>query len=288
MIRSEIRRVPASDGRQLAFRHWQAADCRGIVLAAHGIQSHSGWYTYSSERLAEAGFDVYFADRRGSGLNGRGRGHAEHGMQLIHDLRTLRRAAVAEHPCGTPVHLLGLSWGGKIAAATAALFPDEFHSLTLLYPGLFPKLGPTWRQRLQLWLARTFEIVRPWIPIPLDNPALFTGDQSFQDFIADDPLALHTVSSSLINAGQDLDEFVRSHLRRFPGPILLMLAGDDQIIDNAATKAWLADQQLQQLTVVEWPGARHTLEFEPNRAEIFGRLTAWLQGSGAASTASAH
>jgi len=277
MNRCEIRRVQASDGRQLAFRHWPSAKCRGIVLAVHGIQSHSGWYTYSSERLAEAGFDVYFADRRGSGLNGRARGHAEHGQQLIHDLRTLRRTAVAEHPAATPLHLLGLSWGGKIAAATAAMFPDEFSRLILLYPGLFPRLQPTWRQRLQLQLARHFEVVRPYIPIPLEDPALFTADRTFQDFIADDPLALHTVSSSLINAGRDLDDLVLHQFSNFTKPILVMLAGDDQIIDNLATKNWLAGLQHPQLTLVDWPAARHTLEFEPKRAEIFDRLIEWLR-----------
>lgn len=276
MSRCEIRRVHASDGRPLAFRHWQSSDCQGIVLATHGIQSHSGWYEYSSERLANAGFEVYFADRRGSGLNGRGRGHAEHGMQLIHDLRALRRIAVAEHASHTPLHLLGLSWGAKIAAATAAMFPDECNSLTLLYPGLFPKLRPNWKQSLQLRLARMLEISRPHIPIPLDNPALFTSDREYQSFIADDPLALHTVSSSLINAGRDLDAVIREKIRKFNRPTMLMLAGNDQIVDNDTTKHWLSKQHLPQLTVIEWPTARHTLEFEPNRAEIFDQLIDWL------------
>ncbi|MFM7038120.1 MAG: alpha/beta hydrolase [Planctomycetaceae bacterium] len=280
MIRCEIRRVQTSDGRLLAFRHWQSAGCRGIVLATHGIQSHSGWYEYSSERLASAGFDVYFADRRGSGLNGRGRGHAEHGMQLIHDLRTLRRLAVAEHSTQTPLHLLGLSWGAKIAAATAALFPNECTSLTLLYPGLFPKLRPNWKQSQQLRLARIFEICRPYVPIPLDDPALFTNDSNAQNFIAADPLALHTVSSSLINAGSDLDTIILEKLRLFHRPTLLMLAGHDQIVDNLATKTWLSEQHLPQLTVIEWPAARHTLEFEPNRAEIFDQLIDWLPSNG--------
>lgn len=280
MSRCEIRHVQASDGRSLAFRHWQSSGCRGIVLATHGIQSHSGWYEYSSERLASAGFDVYFADRRGSGLNGRARGHAEHGMQLIHDLRTLRRLAVAEHSTAIPLHLLGVSWGGKIAAATAAMFPSECTSLTLLYPGLFPRLRPNWKQSLQLRLARIFEIRRPHIPIPLDDPALFTGDNHYQNFISDDPLALHTVSSSLINAGRDLDTIILEELRLFDKPTLLMLAGNDQIIDNETTKNWLSQQLRRQLTVIEWPSARHTLEFEPNRAEIFDQLIDWLPTHG--------
>ena len=273
----EVRFVEASDGRRLAWRYWPAENCRGIILAVHGIQSHSGWYSYSSQRLSAAGFSVCFADRRGSGLNGRERGHARHGMQLVHDLRTLQKEVLSLHPPATPLHLLGLSWGAKTAAATAALFPHECSSLTLLYPGLFPLLKPTWLQRLQLRLARKLEIVRPYIPIPLEAPSLFTDDPRFQDFIAEDPLALHTVSSSLLNAGHDLDEILQTHLPAFHHPILVMLAGHDQIIDNTATRNWLERQPLKGLKIIEWPNARHTLEFAADREEIFDSLVQWLQ-----------
>ncbi len=32
---------------------------KAIIVAAHGIQSHSGWYYFSSSVLAEHGYDVY-------------------------------------------------------------------------------------------------------------------------------------------------------------------------------------------------------------------------------------
>lgn len=272
----EVRWLEVSDGRRLAWRYWPAEHCRGIVVAVHGIQSHSGWYAYSSQQLSAAGFSVCFADRRGSGLNGRERGHARHGMQLVNDLRMLCAEVLSEHPHGTPLHLLGLSWGGRIAAAAAALFPNEFSSLVLLYPGLFPLITPTWFQRLQLKLARHLEIVRHHIPIPLAEPALFTDDPAFQDFIADDPLALHTVSSSLLNAGRDLDEILQSGLSQFHAPTLVMLAANDQIIDNTATRNWLQKQALPNLKITEWPDAQHTLEFAANRDEIFKSLISWL------------
>ena len=55
---------------------------RGYVVALHGIQSHSGWYEYSSGRMCEAGFEVRFLDRRGSGENTEDRGHAVHPDRL--------------------------------------------------------------------------------------------------------------------------------------------------------------------------------------------------------------
>ncbi len=275
-----IREFVASDGYRVRFRHYPSIQRRGIVLGLHGIQSHSGWYKYSSRRIAEAGFDVYFADRRGSGLNGRQRGHAVHGMRLVNDVRELRQIALGDHNASSavtlPVCLMGISWGGKTAAAAAALFPAEFQSLALLYPGLFPKLAPTWSQKLRLRLARRMEVVREHIPVPLNDPSLFTQVDEWQRFIAEDPLTLHTVTSSFLNAGGDLDEIVRSHAAHVRQPLLLMLAENDAIIDNASTRLFLQSIPNHSLTVRTWPGACHTLEFEPDRVRIFDELTHWL------------
>lgn len=275
-----IREFVASDGYRIRFRHYRSVQRRGIVIGLHGIQSHSGWYKYSSRRIAEAGFDVYFADRRGSGLNGRQRGHAVHGMRLVNDVRELRQIALADQTTASasslPVSLMGISWGGKTATATAALFPAEFQSLALLYPGLFPKLGPTWSQRLRLRLARRMEIVREHIPVPLSDPALFTQVDEWQRFIAEDPLTLHTVTSSFLNAGRDLDEVVRTSAVNVRQPVLLMLAENDAIIDNVATRTFLQTIPNHSLTIRTWPGARHTLEFEPDRVRIFDELSNWL------------
>lgn len=277
MSTSEFSSFTASDGYVIRYRRWPAQQCRGLVLAMHGIQSHSGWYEWSSQRLAAAGFTVYFADRRGSGLNGLQRGHAAHGERLINDVRALRLLALHEHAKSLPVTVLGVSWGGKIATAAACLFPDEFQRLALLYPGLIPRLQPTWSQRLRLKLARQFEIVKRHIPIPLDDPALFTQVPNWQQFIREDPLALHTVTSALLNAGSDLDRIVTRTLHSLPVPVLLMLAGDDQIINNQKTLQLFSQLPSTQLQTRIWDQARHTLEFEPQREQIFQQLVNWLQ-----------
>lgn len=276
-----IRQVTVSDGYCLHFRHWNVAHPKGIVIALHGIQSHSGWYEYSSRRMADDGFAVYFADRRGSGLNGRQRGHTAHAMRLINDVRSLTQLALNEHepPLTSqrpPVALLGLSWGGKIAAATAALFPGECDCLALLYPGLEPRIRLTRWQKLRLNLARELEIVRRHIPIPIDDPLLFTSVPDWQRFIAEDPLALHTVTSSFLNAGRELDRILADRATRIQHPVLLMLAGNDAIIDNDRVCRKVKSFGSQSVTILQYQDACHTLEFEPNREVIFADLIRWL------------
>ena len=65
----------ASDGYTFYYRHYPSpVPPKARLVFVHGIRSHGGWYQRSCRRLAEAGFDVYFLDRRGGGLNTAHRG----------------------------------------------------------------------------------------------------------------------------------------------------------------------------------------------------------------------
>jgi len=249
-----------------------------VIVALHGIQSHSGWYTWSSAKLAATGYDVYFADRRGSGLNGLQRGHADHGLRLLADVRQLIRLAQNEQTdASLPLTLMSVSWGGKIAAALAATRPEEVDRLALLYPGLIPQLQPTRWQSLRLNLARRFDVRQKRIDIPLTDPALFTDVAEHQQFIAEDPLTLHRITSGFLNAGRDLDKIIEEHCGRITQPTLLMLAGRDQVINNTATSQLVARFSAERQTLIRYPAAQHTLEFEPDRERFVNDLIEWLK-----------
>jgi acylglycerol lipase len=147
----------------------------------------------------------------------------------------------------------------------------------LLYPGLEPRIKPSWWQLMKLNLARQLEIVRSDIPIPLRDPELFTQSSEWQQFIANDPLAVHTVTSSFLNAGRELDRIIRTDKARITQPALLMLAGNDRIIDNQKTRNLAAQFGTCRLTSLTYPEASHTLEFEPDRNHIFADLLHWLE-----------
>ena len=189
------RQFVTSDGYQHHYRHWKPAVARptSYVVALHGIQSHSGWYEHSSNRLCEDGHEVLFVDRRGSGLNEKDRGHARHIDRLTNDvvqfLTEVRNRRNEEAPTA-PVVLLGLSWGGKLAAVTAAQHGELIDGLALLYPGIRAKVHPTSWQQFKLSVAEAVEVEEKRIPIPLGEPSLFTTNVEKQNFIRSDLMAL--------------------------------------------------------------------------------------------------
>lgn len=279
-----IREYTASDGYVLRYRHWQPdGPPRAHVVAIHGIQSHSGWYGYSTSRLREAGYEVRYLDRRGSGLNEVDRGHALAADRLINDVaQMLRRVRWERDREGSsrPIVLMGVSWGGKLAAAIAGTRPNLVDAVALLYPGIRPLIGPSTRQRLRLGLAKRMGVRHRRVPIPLDDPALFTAEPEWQQFIANDPLAIHEASVGFLLAGNELDRIVDRTAPRLVHPLLLMLAGRDRIIDNAATKRFALTLGSNDRREILYPDAAHTLEFEPNRDRFVNDLIGWLSGVG--------
>lgn len=276
----QFEHIVASDGYRLFARHWRPTEQpRGFVVALHGIQSHSGWYEFSSGRLYEAGYDVLFLDRRGSGKNFSRRGDVPHGDRLINDVVQVlsdvgrHRDQVAP---SAPVVLLAVSWGGKLAAITAARRPELVDALALLYPGLCARVQPTAWQRVRLNLARRLDIRHKRVEVPLNDPALFTAEPRWQEFIRNDPLALREVTSGFLLAHQDLTSESLAVAPQIHCPTLLMLAGRDQVIDNEATKVWASRLGTRELTVCEFPDAQHTLEFEPQPDRFVNDVLAWL------------
>lgn len=272
----------ASDGYELRYRHWPTdlRRPRAVVVGVHGIQSHSGWYAYSSSRLAEAGYDTYSLDRRGSGLNADRRGFAPHEDRLVNDVaQFLSGLRHEQQRTGVirPIVLMGVSWGGKLAATFSCRRPDLVDALALLYPGICPKLQPTLWQRYKLWMAVQKEWGRFHIPIPLNEPELFTDEPRWQEFIRQDELALHQVTVSFMAANLRMSKYLRGQLPELSKPILLMQSGRDQIIDNAATNRLFTQLKRAEITRMEYPEARHTLEFEPKPDMFIDDLLAWLE-----------
>jgi acylglycerol lipase len=271
--RAEVR--TATDGYPAHVLVWPAEGAvRARVVVLHGVQSHGGWYHGLGRTLAAAGYESYFPDRRGSGANALDRGHARSARRLIDDVAELLASLRAADPT-TPVALAGISWGGKTAVVTAARHPGLVDLLALICPGLEPRVGVPPAEKLRVALAFVANR-RKTFPIPLSDPALFTASPEGQAFIASDGLGLREATAALLGASVVLDAMVRRAPPKVRQPVLLMLAGQDRIVDNARTLAYARRLATRDLQVIEYPEGHHTLEFEPDPSRYARDLAAWL------------
>jgi len=272
---SLVRSFVASDGYALHVRIWPAvAEPRGQVVVLHGVQSHGGWYHGLGRSLAAAGYTVSFPDRRGSGANVHDRGHTRSARRLNLDLAEWLREVRSEHP-RLPVALAGISWGAKLAMIAAARYPKLVDALALICPGLHPRLGVSRNERLQIaWAFLTNRKRR--FPIPLSDPALFTANPQAQAFIASDPYSIREGTAGLMAASFIIDRLVALAPSRVQQPALLMLAGQDRIVDNQRTLAYFERLASTERQVIEYPDGHHTLEFDPEPDRYAADLVDWL------------
>jgi len=241
------------------------------VLYAHGIQSHPGWFVSSAAALADCGHAVFQVTRRGSGDNRVGRGHARSAGQLLDDVASACRF-VLEQTGQSRLHLLGVSWGGKLLAAYAAApRRDEAASLTLLAPGIVSRVDVPLPVKAAIVLS-LLAAPRRRFAIPLSEVELFTDNEHMREYLRRDPFRLQLATAGMLYASRRLDVSLR---RAKPGslamPTTLILSRRDRIIDNAATRAVVERLASQPPVVSEFDGA-HTLEFEADPRPLFGAL----------------
>jgi acylglycerol lipase len=263
----------AHDGYPCAARVWEAERTVGRIVWVHGIISHGGWYFGSCRHWAQAGLEVHFLDRRGSGLNMAGRGHVDHCETWIRDVEVY----LERLPRDLPTVLLGISWGGKLSAAVARHTKQPLAGLGLLCPGLFALKGPGLAGRLAVRLANTIGLGRVRVTIPLQDPALFTDCQPWQDYIARDPFTLRKVTLAFALADFHLSRYATESPEAIAIPTLLMLAGRDRIIDNRRVREFVERIAARDKRIIEYPEAAHTFDFEPDPTRFREDVANWAK-----------
>lgn len=274
MVGYEEISVRISDGYAAYARYWSGPNRKGAVLYHHGIQSHCGWYETSARRLAEAGYAVLQIDRRGSGRNAQHRGHAESAEQLTTD-STAARDELFRRSGFDRYHLVGVSWGGKLAVAAHVLDPTGIQSLSLVTPGLFPMIGVSKSEMTKIGFAMLYEREKPF-DIPLNDPDLFTTVPRWQEFFRTDPLTLRQCTASFYLASRRMDRITAKLRQALSVPIHLFIAEDERIVDNDKTVAFVKELNWSETRITTYPAARHSLEFEGNPEGYFGDLVAFI------------
>jgi len=270
LVEPTLQAFTASDGYAWRYRHIAArGQNRGTVVGLHGIQSHGGWYLDSCQRMASPGYEVYFLERRGCGLNDRDRGDAPSFRRLLDDIAEFLA------PLTRPRFLMGVSWGGKLAVALQRRHAGLCDGLILIAPGLCPRVRVSFREGARIFATRFLAPRRP-LPIPLNDPDLFAANPKCRQFIREDPYMLRAATARLLFESGRMDVYLRFAARYVTMPVLLLLAEKDRIIDNAATRRFVERLPTPDRTVIEYAGAHHTLEFEPDGPPFVDDLLKWL------------
>ena len=264
-----IERFRGASGRYLRYRTVASNPTRHRLLYLHGIESHGAWFLPAAYLLRDHGCTTYLLDRRGSGLNlVPTPGDTPAFRLLLEDIRSFRK-----HLGDPDLHLVGLSWGGKLATAAALDQPRGLKSLILITPGLKARVRLSMRSKVALFLG-LFLLGKNKLKIPIE-PEMFTQTSRFLEFIRNDPWRLREVSGRFLLGSHYLERMIKKRVRDLRLPILLFSAGKDRIIDNQGVLDVLSALEEGQVQRHHFEEASHSIQFDQVESMV-DRIVAFI------------
>lgn len=229
-------RFQATDGFDLAYRHWKAAKPNRVVVCIHGIGDYSGWFRNIAPKLASDSNEVYALDLRGFGESqqeGQPRGFVgdfERHLQDIDDF------VVHLHNRYKEKHLfvLGHSLGGVYSVWYAAKYPNAVDGLVLAAPAVTSAISNP-KNKIKLFFGNIFTPKKTHNPY--SSPDAQNRDPEEIKIMLDDPLETWQLTMNyLANVKKQLLKDVYKNASLIQAPTLILQGEADVTVQPSGAK----------------------------------------------------
>lgn len=275
----------------------QAKVDRAILIVNGRVESYLKYQELAWD-LWRQGYSLYLIDHRGQGLSGRmladpEKGYVDQFDDYVLDLKQLHDEVIAvDKP--TKLFLLAHSMGGAISARYLERWPDDIQAAVLSSPMLGINLGglPKW---LAKGLATTMDRVGGWFGEAPYGPGQGpyedhgfadnglthseTRYQAFRQTYQQHPqIRLGGATAHWIYQGITGSDAAVADANRIKTPLLLLQAGKDEVVDNAAQDAFCSRARCEGGKPLRIEGAWHELfiEADPQRQAALNATLAFF------------
>lgn len=265
--------VTATDGLRLYLRRHELENARGEILIAHGFGEHSGRYGALTDHLVNHNYCVTAYDHRGHGLSDGLPGHVESFGEYDEDIAKII-SSVRSRSQAKSLFLIGHSMGGLIALRYAARKSGALSGAIISAP-LIEVAVPVPAHKLMI--ARVSARMAPRMRLDNEiNPANLSRDPEVGRAYAADPLVNRKVSGKWFAEATRAMKEVAEWASQITTPVLVMHGTEDKLASVDATKRLFERIGSSDKELVIYPGFYHELFNEPEKQEVFDRVTDWL------------
>ncbi len=265
--------LPMPDGTKLYARRRQATAVRAEVLLVHGLGEHCGRYGPLTDHLVGRGYSVTAYDHRGHGQSEGLKGHVNRFTDYEDDLDQVARR-VQSQGGGLPLVLTAHSMGGLIALRYLARKSPRIAAAVVSAPAIQTVVKTP---KPMIMIARIGSRIFPRLRV--DNgldPSVLSRDQDVGRRYSADPLVNRLVSFRWFTEMTRAMREVREIGPALTLPLLVMHGTGDKIVSFDASKRLFDHIESKDKEFVAYPGYYHELFNEPEKAEIYLKVTEWI------------
>lgn len=267
---------------ELAIYRWpdtQPAQPRGVVLLVHGLGEHMGRYGETAAALQAENWICIGYDHLGHGRSQGERGKIPYDKALVDGLVHVAQHVVAELPSkiaqDLPLILLGHSLGGLVVAKAvcdASERMPDIRAVVLSAPALGIHLSG-----FQTFLLQTLPLLAP--NICLDNgldARMVCRDPKVVQAYVNDPLVHRRISIRLAAWMLKATKHLPSCAAHWSIPLLLLMAGEDRLVDNRGAEQFASAIRDEHITVYRESAMFHEMLNDPEKERVLHRLADWM------------
>lgn len=276
---------PSAGGVTIAAYRWDPdSEPRAAVQLTHGMGEHALRYADLAHALNDQGYVVYAQDHRGHGrtagsVETLGQVGAQGWVEIVNDIERLRLRVREEHPT-VPLVLIGHSMGSFAVQQYLLDHSTDVEAAVLTGTAAIDLLEPA------LDLAAPMDLSMfnaPFAPARTDYDWLSRDEAQVDRYVADPycgfGLDVDGGKQMFLSARQVADQSRLAGLRK-DLPVYIAVGELDPVNGQLALVHALVGRYQQagltDVTLRVYPGARHEVFNETNRAEVVADLIAWL------------
>ncbi len=265
-------KVPGPGGLGIFVRSWHpGGNARGVVVICHGVNSHSGYYTWAAERLVSTGLAVYALDLHGRGQSDGERFYLERISDYVHDVHAVVTLAKSRHP-GLPVLLLGHSAGGVVSCVYTLEHQAELAGL-ICESFAFQVAAPDFA----LAVVKGLSHLAPHAHVLRLKNEEFSRDPQVVEAMNSDPLLANEVQptktvSELVRA----DERLKAEFPHITLPVLILHGTADKVTNPNGSQLFFDTAGSADKTLKLYGGHVHDLLNDFDKEQVMADVLAWI------------
>jgi alpha-beta hydrolase superfamily lysophospholipase len=258
---------------RIHMRSWlPEGEPKAVVAICHGVNSHSGQYTWTGEQLVAQGFAVYAVDLRGRGMSDGERFYVEDVAEYAADVGGVIAIAKGRHP-GLPVFLLGHSAGGVTSCIYTLDHQDELAGF-ICESFAFQVPAPGFA----LAAIKGISHFAPHLGVLTLHMKDFTRDPVALAALEADPLTKDEKQpAATVAALVRADERLHDSFDQITIPVLIMHGTDDKATVCHGSEYFHAHAGSKDKTLKLYEGHYHDLLNDIGKEGVLADITGWIE-----------